>query len=247
MIEAVLNNKSQGYEYKEDILTSTVFGTLKYLDSSRVLVPFIESAYLYDNERTTLWEKLKLEGIELRYYQDVEYIFWSPNDIYGEPDLVLIFKNHAHNLEDFFLIIEAKFKSKKSGTGDKDQLARYFEAINNNLEGFNHSSISEFKGKKGYIIYLTELEAFSEIQDSLNILRQSYSDIDDRVFHLRWHQLLELLDNMKVYNSLIEKNIVEDLVKFVDKLGLRSFYGFSEPTISYKSELSKDIPIFFKY
>jgi hypothetical protein len=45
MIQAVLGGKSLGYEYTEDILTSTVFGTIKYLKPDAVLIPFIESAF----------------------------------------------------------------------------------------------------------------------------------------------------------------------------------------------------------
>ena len=38
MIQAVLEGKSLGYEYTEDILTSTVFGTIKYLRSDMILI-----------------------------------------------------------------------------------------------------------------------------------------------------------------------------------------------------------------
>ena len=55
MIQAVLEGKSLGYEYTEDILTSTVFGLLKYLRPYMVLIPLL-SQLLYNKERTTLWE-----------------------------------------------------------------------------------------------------------------------------------------------------------------------------------------------
>ena len=60
LIQAVLEGKSLGYEYREDILTSTVFGTLKYIRPDMVLIPFIESAFLYDEKRTTLGENVSL-------------------------------------------------------------------------------------------------------------------------------------------------------------------------------------------
>src|SRR5665647_2288822 len=151
MIKAVLSSKSLGYEYVEDILTSTVFGTIKYINPDLVLVPFIESAFLYDQNRTTLWQKLNSEGIELRCYRNVEYVFWDKNFTYGEPDLILIFKNHIHGNDDFLLVIEAKFKSGKSGTNENDQLVRYYEAINNDIESFTIPAVSNFKGIKGYI------------------------------------------------------------------------------------------------
>lgn len=245
MIEAIINNKFTGNKFDEDMLTSTIFGTLKYIDATLLLIPFIESAYLYDEERTPFWKKLRTEGIELRCYQDVEYIFWSSNDKYGEPDLVIIFKNHIHNHDDFLIIIEAKFKSGKSGIADKDQLGRYYKAIQESVDRFNHPSISEFKGKKGYIIYLTESEAFSEIQASIDVLRCKYIDIEDKIFHLRWYQLYNILDNIKSYNSLVEKKVVADLVKFMEALDLRNFSGISVSTTSYKTKLSNNRTIFF--
>ena len=136
MIQAVLGGKSLNYEYTEDILTSTVFGTLKYLKPDMALIPFIESAFLYNEGRTTLWEKLNSEGIELRCYQKVNYIFWTRNHNYGEPDLILVFSDHVHSCDDLLIVVEVKFKSEKSGTDENDQLVRYFEAINNNIESF---------------------------------------------------------------------------------------------------------------
>ena len=129
MIQAVLGGKSLGYQYKEDILTSTVFGMIKYLKPDAILIPFIESAFLYDKNRTTLWQKLNSEGIELRCYREVEFVFWAWNKDYGEPDLILIFRDHIHGEDDFLLVVEAKFKSGKSGTNENDQLVRYLFLI----------------------------------------------------------------------------------------------------------------------
>jgi len=69
--------------------------------------------------------KLKVEGIELRCYKTVDYVFWASNFNYGEPDLILIFSDHVHGDEDFLLIIEAKFKSGKSSINENDQLAQF--------------------------------------------------------------------------------------------------------------------------
>ncbi|SCM81004.1 hypothetical protein KL86SPO_31183 [uncultured Sporomusa sp.] len=64
---------------------------------------------------------------------------------------MLLFSNHVHGYDDFLLVIEAKFKSGKSGINENDQLARYFEAIYKDIENFSNTCISNFKGKKGYI------------------------------------------------------------------------------------------------
>ena len=245
MIQAVLGGKSLGYEYTEDILTSTIFGLLKYLRSDMVLIPFIESAFLYDKERTTLWEKLNIEGIELRCYREVEYIFWAWNQNYGEPDLILILREHVHGLDDLLLVVEAKFKSGKSGIDENDQLARYFEAINSDIENFTESSVSSFRGKKGYIIYLTEAEAYSDIMATTQLIQSKHNEIKENVFHLRWHQLYKTLEKMYPYFSSYEIDIVFDLMKYMEKLGLRDFSGISLPDESLSSAFSLPYPIFY--
>jgi len=245
LIQAVLEGKSLGYEYTEDILTSTVFGTLKYIRSDMLLIPFVESAFLYNEERTTLWEKLNSEAIELRCYREVEYAFWTWNQNYGEPDLILIFKDHVHGFDDLLLVIEAKFKSGKSGTEENDQLVRYFEAINNDIENFTESSVSSFKGRKGYIVYLTEAEAYSDIKATTKIIQSRYTKIKENVFHLRWHQLYKTLEKIYPYYTSFEKSIVDDLMKYMEKLGLRDFSGISLPDKSLSSAFSLPYPVFY--
>ncbi len=245
VIQAVLEGKSLNYQYSEDILTSTVFGTIKYLKPDTVLIPFIEAAFLYDEGRTTLWERLNSEGIELRCYRNVEYVFWAWNQTYGEPDLILIFRDHIHGGDDFLLVVEAKFKSGKSGTDENDQLARYFEAINNDIENFSDASVSNFKGKKAYIVYVTEAEAYSDISASNKIISSKYTDIEDNVFHLRWHQLYKTFESMYQYYSSYEKILVDDLMQYLEKLGLRDFSGFSIPDEYLYSTFLSPYPIFY--
>ncbi len=246
MIQAVLGGKSLGYEYTEDILTSTVFGTIKYLKPDAVLIPFIESAFLYDENRTTLWQKLNSEGIELRCYREVEYVFWAWNQNYGEPDLILIFRNHIHGYDDFLLVVEAKFKSGKSGTDENDQLVRYFEAINNDIESFSETAVSGFKGRKGYIVYLTESEAYSDISATSQIIQSRYNEMKENVFHLRWHQLYKTFETMYPFYSTYEKAIVDDLMQYMEKVGLRDFSGISLPDEHLSSAFLSPYPIFYK-
>jgi hypothetical protein len=246
MIEAVIHGKSLGYEYSEDVLTSTTFGLLKYLPLDCGLIPFIENAFLYDDTRTTLYKVLKDKGIELRCYEKIKYIFWNKHIKYGEPDLILLFTNHIHEEEDLLLVIEAKFKSEKSGTGDYDQLMRYYSAVKNGVEGFSDNEIANFKGKKGYIIYLTEAEASVEIQDSIKSIRKAEVNFDNSIFHLRWHQLYKVLADMINVYSNTERMIAEDLIKYLEKVGLREFSGVNAPNESIIRITSSNKHIFFK-
>jgi len=143
------------------------------------------------------------------------------------------------------LVVEAKFKSGKSGTDENDQLVRYFEAISNDIENFTESSVSSFKGRKGYIIYLTEAEAYLDITATTQIIQSRYNEIKENVFHLRWHQLYKTLEKMYPFYSSFEKIIVDDLMKYMEKLGLRDFSGISLPEKSLNSAFSLPYPIFY--
>lgn len=246
LIQAVLASKSLGYEYTEDILTSTVFGALRYLRPDIILIPFIEASFLYNEQRTNLWKKLNSEGIELRCYREIEYVYWPRNNNYGEPDLIILFKNHIHGYDDFLLIVEAKFKSGKSGTEENDQLVRYYEAITNDIENFSEPRVSGFKGKKGYIVYLTEAEAYSDIAASSYLLGNKYNELKDQIFHLKWQQLYKTFETMYEFCSSNEKAIVNDLIEYLKKLGLRDFSGISLPDESLNAAFSSQYPIFYR-
>jgi hypothetical protein len=230
VIQAVLSGKSAGYEYSEDVLTSTIFGTLKYLPAPNALIPFIESAFLDDDERTKLWSILCNQGIDLRSYREVQYIFWAWNQKYGEPDLVLLFTNHIHGQDDLLLLIEAKFKSGKSGYGEYDQLMRYYKAIKYDINNFQIAEIANFKGKYKYLIFLTESEASSDIEDSSQQIKIACNnDFNNEIFHLRWHQLIKVLDSMNGMYSPTESIIADDLKQYLERIGLRDFSGISLP------------------
>jgi len=204
-------------------------------------------AFLYDGRRTTLWERLNSEGIELRCYRKVDLIFWTRNSNYGEPDLILLFSSHIHKHDDFLLVVEAKFKSGKSGTDENDQLVRYFDAIDKDIEHFTDVEISNFIGRKGYIVYLTEAEAHADISATSQIIQSRNSEIVDNVFHLRWHQLYKTFEMMQQFYSSYEKAMVGDLMRYLEKLGLRDFSGITLPDKSLSLAFSSSYPVFYMH
>ena len=66
IIQAIFNGKLASCMYSEDLLTSVVFGLLKYLPKTYAVIPFVESAFLYDEQRTQLWKVLSNKGIDMR-------------------------------------------------------------------------------------------------------------------------------------------------------------------------------------
>ena len=103
----------------------------------------------------------------------VEFIFWAWNQKYGEPDLILIFKNHINGDEDFLLVKE-------------------------------------------------------------------------NVFHLRWNQLCVIIEKMKEFYSSFEKPIVDDLRRYMEKVGLRDFSGISLPDESLSLAFLSPYQVFYK-
>lgn len=230
LINAVLKGKARGFEYTEDSLTSTVFGTLQYIELYKGIVPFIENSILYDDEKTTLWKALKKDDIDIRCFQQAKLFFWTKHSKYGEPDLIIIFTDHAHGEDDLLIIVEAKFKSDKSGTGEYDQLMRYYKAVCEDIENFNDFEIAGFTGRKGYIVYLTESEAVDQIKDSIAEIKKTDQNYKDKIFHLRWHQLHTVLSHNVQALASREKLIALDLIKYLEKLGLSEFRGVSAPS-----------------
>lgn len=92
---------------------------------------------------------------------------------------------------------------------------------------------------------MTEAEAYSDITATTKIIQSRYIEIKENVFHLRWHQLYKTLEKMYPFYSSFEKNIVDDLMKYMEKLGLRDFSGISLPDKSLNSAFSLPYPIFY--
>jgi len=143
-------------------------------------------------------------------------------------------------------VIEAKFKSSKSGIDENDQLAKYFDAIHKDIETFSEPCISNFTGTKGYIIYLTEAEAHNDISASSKIIKHRHDGIQDLLFHLKWHHLYKTLDSMLPYYSNYEKVVAEDLMMYLEKLGLRDFSGITLPSQYLVSAFSNPYPVFYQ-
>ena len=139
MIEAEIKGKLPEVENKEDVLTSSTFGMLKYISDNSVLINILKYAQ-------TINEKSFHDCIDVNLldYQ-AEYVFWPTLPEYGEPDLLIVFR--GENGRELQLCIEVKYYSSKSGEGENDQLRRYFEALDLNAT----ANDTTFLG----IVYLT--------------------------------------------------------------------------------------------
>ena len=97
-----LDDKASGLERREDILTSTVFGTLLVAGATKVLVDWLKSS----RRLAGIPERLDRHKRKLRLpYEEPEYWFW-PSLSYAQPDIMLRIGLHL-------LIVEAKYGSPK--------------------------------------------------------------------------------------------------------------------------------------
>jgi hypothetical protein len=123
-----LDDTASGLERREDILTSTVFGTLLVAGATKVLVDWLKSACCLAGTP----ERLDRHKRKLRLpYEEPEYWFW-PSLSFAQPDIMLRIGSHL-------LIVEAKYGAPKgilaadsesaepdayAGESDPDQLVR---------------------------------------------------------------------------------------------------------------------------
>lgn len=112
MIEADIKRKLPEIANSEDVLTSTVFGLLKYRLMHNILAKFIGKAVLYQKDNVFFKDALNLtQGFQKGF----EISFWKNCGDYGKPDLLI-------EGAGFAVVVEVKLNSTISGT---DQLRRY--------------------------------------------------------------------------------------------------------------------------
>jgi hypothetical protein len=156
MLQAEIRGKLPEVQNAEDVLTSNVFGLLKYISQKDLLINILACA-------RTITGKVFLEciGVDLGDYSQ-EYFFWEKLGKFGEPDIFIKFQRDRQ--PSFILGIEVKYYYSKHGEGDDDQLKRYFEGMD------KHASLkqSNFLG----LIYLTKYPSNTEIEESLKYISE---------------------------------------------------------------------------
>jgi len=217
MLMAILRGKlSREQENMEDVLTSNVFGLLRYLAPEEGLLPFLQQAKSSDGEKP--FE-------DLTSVDSVGYEFWrwyEEGDCIGcEPDVVL--RMDEPSGRKWIVLIEAKYRSGKSSEADDaledpyDQLAREWD---------NLTHIAEHEHAVSLLIYLTAdigcpREDIEKSKDEYESKRSGLPQ--HRPFRCAWLSWRHLI-------PALEKStgpIVEDLRALNGRLGLIFFGGIS--------------------
>lgn len=216
MLQAILRGKlSREQENMEDVLTSNVFGLLRYVPPHEGLLPLLSRAESVD-ESFPLAPRLADDEIEVR---TDDYEFW-PRWTNCEPDVVIRIRPPSGR--QLLVLVEAKYKSGKSSKADEenedpsDQLAREW----GNLVRVAGEDAEPF------LIYLTASIGFpkSDIEASIREYRQKrpMDSGPPQILALSWRQVPELFRGSA-------NPILRDLCALSDRLRLRYFHGVHAP------------------
>ena len=216
MLQALFNGKlSREQENMEDILTSNVFGLLKYVPTCEGLLKYLALAEDKDGKQPLDY----LSSVSELAQESINYEFWpwwEESNCKGcEPDVAISLKIPGkHNL---LVLIEAKYLSGKSSKADEttdkpnDQLAREWDNLGVRA-GLNNKPV---------LIYLTAhyIYPHQDIEEAKNELRKKRPNGGDfAIYWLSWRHLYESCEDTG-------NPILNDLILLLERLGLKFFYG----------------------
>lgn len=234
-IKGKLPSKLMSYE---DLLTSSVLGSLKYLSSPSYIQLILQSS-------------VNNIGKKIFFHSDLvycDYKFW-PRLTNSEPDLLLHLRDTQN--EEYIICIEAKYWSGKSSEEDttinaadrknsqRDQLAREIEDIHTDL-CLNLFNVNKNKIKKTLLIYLTNDTTFPF--DNVSTSAKHIQNIDypiTEIYWLTWSEIYKTITEFATIKTQQDAIILEDIKKLMQKKDLNNFSGL---------ENLKDVPLFnFNY
>jgi len=238
MIQAELNGKLPEVENSEDVLTSSVFGLLRYLPPQKGIFRILEQTKDYSSRRNPLIVNLKAKNINLSQYDEVNYYFWEYSSKHGEPDLILIIRSSEKKIVPLMLCIEVKYLSEKSRAGEYDQLMDYCLSLENaaSRKTFSEEGIAEFEGVFAGVVYLTYFSQYAAVQESLKeIGKRGLKNYESKLYELRWNDITRALKGIES-GGKYEQKIVNDLVELMKKKNFVDFEGFSDVNFALNYE-----------
>lgn len=227
MLQAQLKGKlTRDEENMEDLLVSNVFGSIKYLNPERGLLPILRSS---ENSAGDL-PLGKLTEIS-----DVKYEFWpwiqETNCNGCEPDVLITFNYPEGKI---ILLIEAKYLSGKSseadgGSAPMDQLAREFDNLTEKARKENATP---------KLLYITAGFGYptEEIEESKKeYLQKRGKQLE--ILWLSWRKIPSLLGPTE------KDSLLDDLVAVLRKENLIYYEGISIPVVPKLKWHFKALPV----
>lgn len=217
MLQALLKGKlSREQENMEDILTSNVFGLLKYIPPQEGLLSYLALAEEKGGNHPLEFLNSLNDGSKV----SIEYEFWpwwEESDCIGcEPDVVLKLK--LPDKQDLLILIEAKYLSGKSSEADEsydtptDQLAREWDNLNERTNNSDENPV---------LIYLTAHYAYpyQDVDDAINEFRDKRpEEAEPVIYWLSWRHFCKVCENTS-------NPVLVDIRYLLERLNLKFFDG----------------------
>ncbi|PGQ79688.1 hypothetical protein [Priestia megaterium] len=228
MIQAELSGKVPSWLLNsEDILTSSVIGTISYLSNPAIIVNILQ------NSTNLNYENLDLNNSSIKRTQ---YYFW-PRLRNSEPDVIILLENkdgYCH-----LVCIEAKYKSGKSTHEDesvesierlnkeRDQLARQFEDLYDNsiysLFRLNQDKIASIS-----LVYLTNSPSlpYNDLYESCSFIKKELKP-KSNLYWLSWKDFHNEIKKFQGLGNVQDNLILIDTQQLLERRELFGFFGFS--------------------
>jgi len=214
LLQALLKGKlTREEENLEDLLTSNVLGSIKYVLPEEGLLPFLKNC---QNKKS---EPLLTEGATIL---EVNYQFWpwlkETKNRGCEPDVLIFLR--LDNGQNLIILLEAKYRSGKSSEAIEESESNEKTLILNDqlaVEWDNLVDLANREKATPVLLYVTADIYFpkKEIEESCKEYKKCrYEDMN--VFWISWRKLPNLF-----FNS--DNMILSDLVKVLKKIGLSYF------------------------
>jgi len=219
-------------ERMEDLLTSNVFGCMRYLPPEKALLPFLHIARSFYGNAFTITDRIV----------KVHYSFWpwlkSPGCIPCEPDVVLGLETEDHHVH--LVLVEAKYYSGLSSEEDErpepsDQLARELD----NLDAVSCVALGwkpELDIASRMLLFVTQHMGMPH-----DLLTQSVAEYrrkrnkDGDIFWTSWRFLPSILEkNLETTFDVGHRAVLEDMLKLLLRKELTMFYGVEPVTQQFK-------------
>ncbi len=222
MLQALLHGKlSRDQQNMEDVLTSNVFGLLRYVPATLGLLPLLSRSKSINGSQPLDW----MADLGDTDINSVDYAFWpylSEGDGKPcEPDLVVRLQLPANRK--LLVLIEAKYRS-----GISSQASASDEPLNDQLarELDNLILTARKEAAEPFLIYLTDSIGFpeSDVIESIAEYQEKRPGnlVKTALLALSWREIPEVFDSS-------DNLILKDLCSLCQRLGLSFFHGMHVP------------------
>ncbi len=216
VLQAQLRGKlSRNEEDSEDLLTSNVFGSLKYVPKEAGIVPILSLVKNIDGD------PLKLDAVA-----DIKYDFWPWIErVKGhgcEPDVLIIAKQSNNNK--VMILVESKYFSGKSNSENSEEEAERYMIHDQLAREWDNLIIeAETKDAIPVLLYVTADFSFPkrEIEESVEDFKaQRPSAQTMNIYWTSWRFIQDLL-------SKSDYDILKDVAEVLRKQGLKLYSGIT--------------------